>query len=121
MRGLLAELLRRFSPVALTAAVLLLGSGLYAVYRFLGSPERPRSTSAYGLTLLVKLTLLAPLLVAAWVNFRVIRPGLFALSVVAADVRRLTSQPEEDGASLRRLLPADEGGRDDGLRDNPSP
>lgn len=72
---LLAELVRRFSPVALAAAVLLLGSGLYAVYRFVGAPGA-LFTSAYGLTLLVKLALLAPLIVAAWVNFRVVRPGL---------------------------------------------
>jgi copper resistance protein D len=75
----LAGLIRRFSPVALAVALLLLGSGLYAVYRFLGSPAAT-FTSAYGLTLLVKLGLLVPLLVAARVNFRVIRPGLRVLA-----------------------------------------
>lgn len=73
--GLIGEIVRRFSPVALTAASLLGLSGLYGVYRFLGSAQAVGS-SAYGLTLVVKLMLVVVVLYAGFVNYRRIRPAL---------------------------------------------
>ncbi|HZR82400.1 MAG TPA: CopD family protein [Candidatus Binatia bacterium] len=73
--ALVADVVRRFSPIALAAAAVLVGSGAFAAWSNLGTPVAI-VTSAYGLTLLVKLTLLATLLVPAWVNYRVVRPAL---------------------------------------------
>jgi putative copper export protein len=73
--ALLAEIVRRFSPVALTTTALLAVTGLLAAWRFLGNTGA-LFTSAYGLTLLVKLSFLAPALAAGWINFRHIRPQL---------------------------------------------
>jgi copper resistance protein D len=76
---LLAEIVRRFSPFALTATSLLALTGVLAAWRFLQSTGA-LFTSAYGLTLLVKLTLLVPALAAGFVNYRLIRPALLAPS-----------------------------------------
>lgn len=76
---LLAQIVRRFSPVALAATSLLAVTGLFAAWRFLQSTGA-LFTSAYGLTLLVKLLLLAPAVVAGFVNFRSIRPALLSPS-----------------------------------------
>ena len=72
---LLAEIVRRFSPFALAATSLLALTGTLAAWRFLQTTGA-LFTSAYGLTLLVKLALLAPALAAGFVNFRYIRPAL---------------------------------------------
>ncbi|MDB6021991.1 MAG: Copper resistance domain protein, partial [Pedosphaera sp.] len=61
--GLVAEIVLRFSPLALTVTSLLALSGLFMVVRLAGGLGG-LLTSAYGLTLLVKMTLLAPALVA---------------------------------------------------------
>ncbi|MDR3404709.1 MAG: CopD family protein [Chthoniobacter sp.] len=76
-RPLLAEIVRRFSPFALAATSLLALTGVLAACRFLHSTGA-LFTSAYGLTLLVKLTLLAPAVAAGFVNYRFIRPALLA-------------------------------------------
>jgi copper resistance protein D len=73
--ALVADVVARFSPIALAAAGTLVVSGAVAVWVNLGSPAAI-ATSAYGLTLVVKLLLLAIVLVPAWVNFRVVRPAL---------------------------------------------
>jgi hypothetical protein len=73
--GLLAEIIRRLSPIALAGAGLLAISGLVLTVRYLYTPAAV-FTSAYGLTLLVKLGLLCPLLYAGYINYRVILPGL---------------------------------------------
>jgi putative copper resistance protein D len=73
--ALLAEMVRRFSPVALAVTALLAVSGLFVLVRFLGDPGG-LLTSAYGLTLAVKLLMLAPAVFAGWVNYRFIRPQL---------------------------------------------
>jgi copper resistance protein D len=73
--ALVADVIRRFSPVALGAACVLGGSGLTAAWLNLGRPLA-LFTSAYGLTLGVKLLLLATLLVPAYVNARIVRPTL---------------------------------------------
>jgi putative copper export protein len=75
---LIAEIVRRFSPLALITTALLAITGLLAAWRFLGATGA-LFTSAYGLTLLVKLALLAPALVAGWIHFRHIRPQLLRL------------------------------------------
>ncbi len=77
--ALVAEIIRRFSPIALTVAFGLGASGVYGAYRYLHSPGAVL-TSAYGLTLVVKLILILPLLSAAWINYRVIRPALLAFA-----------------------------------------
>ncbi len=81
--ALLAEVVRRFSPVALGAAVLIALSGVYITWRFLGTPGAVL-TSTYGLTLILKLILLIPVLVAGFANFRFIRPALAQLAGTAA-------------------------------------
>jgi len=60
---MLAEIVRRFSPFAFAATSLLALTGIFAAYRFLQTTGA-LFTSAYGLTLLVKLTLLTPALAA---------------------------------------------------------
>jgi putative copper export protein len=75
--ALVAEMVRRFSPVALATASLLAGSGVYSFTRFVATPAAV-PVSAYGLTLVVKLTLLVPLLAAGFINFRIVRPALLA-------------------------------------------
>ncbi len=75
--GLVAEMVRRFSPVALTITSLLAFSGLFMAIRFLAETGA-LLTSAYGLTLIVKLLLLVPAIIAGGINYRVIRPGLLA-------------------------------------------
>ena len=77
--ALVAEVVRRFSPVALGAATLIALSGVYATWRFLGTPSAVL-TSTYGLTLSLKLLLLLPVLVAGFVNFRIVRPALARLT-----------------------------------------
>lgn len=92
---LVAEIVRRFSPIAFTAVVLLAASGLVTACRFVGTPGAI-FTSTYGVTLALKLTLLVPLFIAAFMNFRVIRPALLAAAGrPALDVRA--------SAALRRF------------------
>lgn len=75
--GLVAEMVRRFSPLALATTSLLALSGLFMVTRFLVETGA-LLTSAYGLTLIVKLLLLLPAIVAGGINYRIIRPRLLA-------------------------------------------
>ncbi len=72
---LVGEIVRRFSPIALATTSLLALTGVIAAWRFLGSTGA-LFTSAYGLTLMVKLGVLMPALAAGWVNFRRVRPQL---------------------------------------------
>jgi putative copper export protein len=74
---LLAEIVRRFSPFALATTSLLALTGVFAAWHFLQTTGA-LFTSAYGITLLVKLTLLVPAVAAGWINFRQIRPALLA-------------------------------------------
>jgi copper resistance protein D len=77
--GLVAEIVRRFSPVALAITSLLGISGVWMICRFLSEPSAV-PTSAYGLTMVVKVMVLTPAIYAGWVNFRVIRPALQRLA-----------------------------------------
>lgn len=72
---LVAEIVRRFSPIALATTSLLAVTGVIAAWRFLGSTGA-LFTSAYGLTLMVKLGVLVPALAAGWINFRRVGPQL---------------------------------------------
>jgi copper transport protein len=72
---LLAQIIGRFSPVAMTCVGLLAVSGLVLTIRYLYTPAAV-PTSAYGLTLMVKLVLLIPLLYAGYLNYSSIRPAL---------------------------------------------
>jgi len=78
--NLVAEIVKRFSPVALAAVILIAISGIVAAVRYLVTPSAV-PTSAYGLTLMVKLTLLIPLLYAGHVNYKIVRPALLAFGV----------------------------------------
>jgi len=73
----LADIVRRFSPYALAAISLLTITGLLATWRFVETTGA-LFTSAYGLTLVVKLVMLSPALYAGFLNYRVIRPALLA-------------------------------------------
>lgn len=77
--ALLAAIVRHVSPVALAAASLLLASGVYAAVRHLHTPVG-LVTSAYGLTLSVKMVMVLPLLVAGLINHRIVRPNLLRLA-----------------------------------------
>jgi putative copper export protein len=86
-----ADIVSRFSPLALCAAMLLAASGVLTVLRYLSTPS-DIFASAYGLTLLVKLSLMLPLLAAAYVNFRRIRPALLDLEVSASATPGIAQQ-----------------------------
>ena len=85
--SLTREVVRRFSPVALTASSLLLASGLVASVRNLPALAS-LFTSPYGLTLLVKLMLLAIVVCAGWMNFRRVRPALLAAGAIVTEKSR---------------------------------
>jgi putative copper resistance protein D len=74
-RPLLPSMVNRITPIALASAGVLAGTGLYNATRHLDS-LRAVIASPYGLTLLTKLLLLLPVLVAGSLNFLVIRPAL---------------------------------------------
>ena len=76
---LVAAVVGRFSPLALLAAAVLVATGFVGAWFYLGTPAA-LLTSAYGLTLLTKLTLLALLLAGGFVNYRVVRPALLRLA-----------------------------------------
>jgi len=86
----LAEVVRRFSPIAFSAVILIAASGVFAAVRFLVNPSAI-PTSAYGLTLMVKLLFIVPLLYAGYVNYKRIRPALL-------DARK--EKPAQDRESL---------------------
>lgn len=89
---LLAGIIRRFSPVALMVSTLLLISGAYGVYRYLAAPGA-LLTSAYGLTFVVKMLMLGPLLFAGWTNYRVIQPALLRLAAGDGATAHLDTAP----------------------------
>jgi putative copper export protein len=95
---LLAEIVRRFSPFALATTSLLAVTGVFAAWRFVQTTGA-FFTSAYGITLLVKLTLLVPAVAAGWINFRHIRPALLA------SVARSTGEPMSKPAPAIGLQP----------------
>jgi uncharacterized membrane protein len=76
--ALLAGIVSRFSPLALAGAGLLAVSGLTGAWTYLFGSPGAVAASPYGLTLLVKLSLIAPLLAAGFVNYRIVRPALRA-------------------------------------------
>jgi uncharacterized membrane protein len=83
----LAQIIRRFSPVAMTCVGLLAISGLILTIRYLYTPMA-LPTSAYGLTLMVKFVLLIPLLYAGYLNYSSMRPALqSACGSVSAESR----------------------------------
>jgi putative copper resistance protein D len=84
--GLVAEIVRRFSPVALTATSLLGLTGVIAAYRYLNTPSA-LFFSAYGLTLVVKLVLLTPAIAAGFANFRHVGPKLAAVAKTGVGAR----------------------------------
>jgi hypothetical protein len=73
--ALIAEMVRRFSPIALVTTSILAVTGLVSAWHFLGSTGA-LFTSAYGLTLVVKLGVLVPAVFAGWINFTKVRPQL---------------------------------------------
>jgi copper transport protein len=82
---LLGSIVSRFSSVAVWCVGLLVLTGLYQSWVHVGQTDGLWRTS-YGVTLLVKLGLVGPLLVLAAVNLFTVRPGLAVAA--AAPARR---------------------------------
>ncbi len=76
---LVAEIVRRFSPLALLAAFTLVATGAVGIWAYLGTPDA-LLTSAYGLTFATKMALLLFLLAGGWVNYRLVRPELLRVA-----------------------------------------
>jgi copper resistance protein D len=98
--GLIAEIVRRFSPVALVITTLLGISGTWMICRFLIEPSAV-PTSAYGLTLMVKLLMLTPAIYAGWLNYRVIRPAMVKLA--GREVKSTGGNEDEKSSLLKRF------------------
>lgn len=96
---LVAAIVARFSPMALLAAITLLATGAAGVWFYLGTLAAI-PTSAYGLTLATKLSLLGILVAGGAVNYRVVRPALLRL---AADPGALVPRAT-GGAPAQPLL-----------------
>ena len=90
-----AELIPRFSALALISVGLLALTGLYASILHVGSVEALFNT-IYGRTLLVKLIIIIPMLLLGAINFLVTSPGM----------RRAVSENGEGGqvSRFRRLV-----------------
>jgi putative copper resistance protein D len=95
-RPILVPIVNRITPIALASAGVLAGTGLYNATRHLDS-LRAIIASPYGLTLLAKMLLLLPVLVAGSLNFLVIRPAL-------KSARLSEKRSDEDQAALARRL-----------------
>lgn len=96
---LLAGMVRKFSPLALSVATLLGLSGIWMICRFLDQPMA-LITSAYGLTLLVKVSLLIPAIYAGFINFRIIRPALLGAASGAMEEEKKTALLHRFGRML---------------------
>ncbi len=105
-----AAFTRRFTPLALVAVAVAVATGIAAAFRTIPSPFALFG-SAYGWTLLVKFTLLLPVLAAGWWNFRHARdrpaefPGKLELEtfaavlvVAVAGILGSLSPPGDDGS-----------------------
>ncbi len=87
--ALVAELVARFSPLALIGAGFLVASGVVTAWRHLGSLHA-LGTTAYGITLIVKLCFVAVVVaLGAW-NWRRMSPRL-GTEEAAAGIRRSAS------------------------------
>jgi copper transport protein len=71
----IAVFVNRFSPVALTGAIVAVASGVGSAVLRLDAVSQLWTTD-YGLTLLAKLALLIPTATLGYYNWRVVRPGL---------------------------------------------
>lgn len=80
----IAAAVDRFSPLALTAAAVLVTTGVINALMHI-SALRQLTGTGYGRALMVKLGLFALVLAAGFVNWRFVRPGLS----VATDAKRL--------------------------------
>lgn len=98
--SLVAELIARFSPLALTGAGFLVLTGVITAWRHLGSVAA-LWTSAYGITLIIKLCFVATVVaLGAW-NWRRMTPRL-GTEEAANDIRR--SATAEVGTTLLVLV-----------------
>ena len=75
----IAEMVRRFAPVALAMTSLLGITGVIAAYRYLSTPGLIFE-SPYGLTLVIKIIMLTPAIYAGYINFKFIGPRLLGLA-----------------------------------------
>ncbi len=98
VQPILAPMVNRLTPIALASAGMLVGTGIYNATRHLDS-LRAIIASPYGLTLLAKMLLLAPVLAAGSLNFLVIRPALSSAHPPAKGL-----EDGGRGALARRLL-----------------
>ncbi len=86
--ALLGQVLPRFSRLALGCVLVLSASGLYSAWKHVGTLDN-LWTTAYGITLLIKLGLFAVLLALGALNQQALLPGLDAAEGSDLAVRRL--------------------------------
>ena len=84
----LTEVAARFSAIATVAVGLIVVTGVYSAWLQVVEPER-LGTTEYGLLLLIKLVLVAPLLALGGVNLGWTRPRLAAAGAAGARARKL--------------------------------
>ena len=72
---MVAELINAFSPVALASAALAVGTGVFAAWLHVGRIPNLWGTR-YGVTLLVKLTILGVVGLTGFYNWRFVKPRL---------------------------------------------
>ncbi len=76
--ALLAEVLPHFTPIALVAAALLVGTGALASWLHVASPDALLSTQ-YGRILLTKVGLVVVVMILGAVNWRILTPRLWGV------------------------------------------
>lgn len=69
--------LRRFSPLAAAAVLIMAASGVFSALLYVYTPDQLLSTN-YGRTLIAKLVLVAPLLLIGLIHRITLQPGCFA-------------------------------------------
>lgn len=82
-----AEVIDRFSPLALGAVGVLVVAGLTATWRHVGTPAN--MVSPYGLVLGLKIAAFVAAAVCGWINWRVGRPTLRSFGGAQRRLRRL--------------------------------
>ncbi|MGE3957235.1 MAG: copper resistance D family protein [Vicinamibacterales bacterium] len=74
VRHLRSPLLHAFAPVAMGAVAIVLASGLFATWRYLGALSNLWTTT-YGIALLIKVVFVGDMLVLGAINWRRLRAG----------------------------------------------
>jgi putative copper export protein len=82
-----ADVIDRFSPMALGAVAVLVTAGLVATWRHVGAPAN--MLSPYGLVLGLKIGAFVAAAVCGWINWRSARPALHTSGAAQRRLRRL--------------------------------